>query len=243
MSEGNVDGEVYIDFNTGNVETYETTFRSYAPAASPAYTQSWLETLTKRVFDLSGALLLGAVFLPLIVGIFVLTRRSGGPALFRHHRVGKDGEVFECLKFRTMVPNADKLLAEVLESDIELKSEWLENQKLRNDPRVTPIGRFLRKTSLDELPQIWNVIRGDMSLVGPRPIVRDELMRYGRMASVYLSAKPGITGLWQATGRSDTEYRRRVAMDVYYVRNRRFLLDLYILLRTTSVVLKGKGAY
>jgi Undecaprenyl-phosphate galactose phosphotransferase WbaP len=243
MSEGNVDGEVYIDFNTGNVETYETTFRSYAPPVAPAYTQNWFETLTKRLFDLSGALLLGAVFLPLILAIFILTRRSGGPALFRHHRVGKDGEVFECLKFRTMVPNADRLLAEVLESDIELKSEWLENQKLRNDPRVTPIGRFLRKTSLDELPQIWNVIRGDMSLVGPRPVVRDELMRYGRMASVYLSTKPGLTGLWQATGRSDTEYRRRVAMDVYYVRNRNLFLDAYILLRTTKVVLQGKGAY
>jgi lipopolysaccharide/colanic/teichoic acid biosynthesis glycosyltransferase len=142
-----------------------------------------------------------------------------------------------------MVPDADRVLRELLEQHPELKEEWLRDHKLRNDPRITMPGRFLRRTSLDELPQIWNVIRGEMSLVGPRPVVRDELMRYGRCLPIYLSAKPGITGLWQVTGRNDTDYRRRVALDVYYVRNQRLLLDLYILLKTTRVVLGGGGAY
>jgi lipopolysaccharide/colanic/teichoic acid biosynthesis glycosyltransferase len=151
--------------------------------------------------------------------------------------------MFECLKFRTMVPDADRELHTLLESNEELKAEWIQNHKLKDDPRITAIGRFLRRTSLDELPQLWNVLRGDMSLVGPRPIVREELLRYGRSASVYLAVKPGITGLWQTTGRNNTDYRRRVAMDVYYVRNQSLWLDAYILLRTTGVVLGGTGAY
>src|SRR5216684_2932176 len=145
MSEGNVDGEVYLNFNT-SVDSYANNFSSYAAPIAPAYTQSWFETFSKRVFDLGGALVLIAVFAPLIIAIVFLLRRSGGPVIYRHRRVGFNGQVFECLKFRTMVPHAEQRLAEVLESDVELKSEWLEHQKLRNDPRVTPIGRFLRKT-------------------------------------------------------------------------------------------------
>lgn len=203
----------------------------------------WRRDALKRVFDVVGALLLGLVFSPLIVVIAVILRREGGPVIYRHRRIGRDGRQFECLKFRSMIPNAERALRELLERQPELEAEWVRDHKLRNDPRITNIGRFLRRTSLDELPQIWNVIRGEMSLVGPRPVVREELMRYGRSLPVYLSAKPGITGLWQVTGRNDTNYRRRVALDTYYVRRRSFLLDLYILIKTTRVVLGGDGAY
>jgi len=197
----------------------------------------------KTVFDVLGAVFLGLLFLPLIIAIAVLLRAEGGAIIFRHRRVGRDGKSFECLKFRSMVPDADRVLRELLERQPDLRSEWLRDHKLRDDPRITGVGRFLRRTSLDELPQLWNVIRGEMSLVGPRPVIREELLRYGRCAPIYLSATPGITGLWQVTGRNDTDYRRRVAMDVYYVRKQSTLLDLYILLKTTQVVLGGDGAY
>jgi exopolysaccharide production protein ExoY len=197
----------------------------------------------KRVLDILGALLLGIVFFPLILAVTVLLRREGGPIIFRHRRIGRNGETFDCLKFRSMVPNADRVLRDLLELHPQLKAEWLRDHKLRDDPRITAIGRFLRRTSLDELPQLWNVIRGEMSLVGPRPVVREELLRYGRHLHRYLAAKPGITGLWQVTGRNDTDYRRRVVLDVYYVRRQTIILDLYILLKTTQVVLGGSGAY
>jgi exopolysaccharide production protein ExoY len=197
----------------------------------------------KRVLDIVGATLLGIVFLPLILAVAVHLRREGGPIIFRHRRVGRNGEAFDCLKFRSMVPDADRALRELLDQHPELKAEWLRDHKLRDDPRVTAVGRFLRRTSLDELPQLWNVIRGEMSLVGPRPVVREELMRYGRHLHRYLAARPGVTGLWQVTGRNDTDYRRRVVLDVYYVRRQSVLLDLYILFKTTHVVLGGSGAY
>jgi exopolysaccharide production protein ExoY len=211
-------------------------------STTPRRRRSVRETL-KRMVDIAGAIVLGVVFLPLMLLIVLLLRNEGGPLIYRHRRVGQDGKTFECLKFRSMVPDADRKLREVLEQCPELKAEWLRDHKLRNDPRITAVGRFLRRTSFDELPQIWNVLRGDMSLVGPRPIVREEMMRYGRCLPVYLSTKPGITGLWQVTGRNDTNYRRRVVLDVYYVRKRSALLDLYILLKTARVILGGGGAY
>jgi lipopolysaccharide/colanic/teichoic acid biosynthesis glycosyltransferase len=195
------------------------------------------------VLDVIGAVVLGMVFAPLIGVIVLLMRRSGRGVIYRHKRVGHGGRTFYCLKFRTMVPNADQVLRELLEGNSELQAEWVRDHKLRNDPRVTSLGRFLRRTSLDELPQLLNVLRGEMSLVGPRPVVREELLRYGRNVNTYLAAKPGITGLWQVTGRNNTDYRRRVVLDTYYVRNQSLLLDLYILLKTTGVVLGGKGAY
>jgi exopolysaccharide production protein ExoY len=204
--------------------------------------RSW-QTLSKRALDVMGAVILGAVFSPLVLAIVLILRWDGGPIIYRHSRIGRNGKSFECLKFRSMVVNADRVLRELLEEHPEMKAEWLRDHKLRCDPRVTRLGAFLRRTSLDELPQLWNVLRGEMSLVGPRPIVREELMRYGRSLFVYLSAKPGITGLWQVTGRNNTDYRRRVALDVYYVRKQNLLLDLYILFKTPRVVLGGGGAY
>ena len=197
----------------------------------------------KRLLDVVGAIVLGLLFAPLIITIVLLMHRDGCSVIYRHRRVGRSGKMFSCLKFRTMVPNADQVLRDLLESDPNLRAEWIRDHKLRNDPRVTRLGRFLRRTSLDELPQLLNVLAGEMSLVGPRPIVREELLRYGRNVRTYLAAKPGITGLWQVTGRNNIDYRRRVVLDTYYVRNQNLLLDLYILAQTTGVVLGGNGAY
>jgi exopolysaccharide production protein ExoY len=197
----------------------------------------------KRLLDVIGAVILGLVFSPLMLVIVLLMRKADGSVIYRHRRVGRGGQMFSCLKFRTMVPNADQVLRDLLEKDSELQAEWVRDHKLRHDPRVTRLGRFLRRTSLDELPQVLNVLRGEMSLVGPRPVIREELLRYGRNVGIYLAAKPGITGLWQVTGRNDTDYRRRVVLDTYYVRNQNLLLDLYILAKTTGVVLGGNGAY
>jgi exopolysaccharide production protein ExoY len=211
--------------------------------ADLATARTSLKAAIKRSLDLVGSVLLAIVFAPLILVILVLMRRSGGSVIYKHRRVGRDGQFFECLKFRTMVPNADQVLRDLLQTDPALMAEWVRDHKLRNDPRITRLGRFLRRTSLDELPQIWNVVRGEMSLVGPRPVIREELLRYGRNVGAYLAAKPGITGLWQVTGRNNIDYRRRVVLDTYYVRNQNLGLDLFILFKTTGVVLGGKGAY
>jgi undecaprenyl-phosphate galactose phosphotransferase len=202
-----------------------------------------VQRFCKRTLDVLGALVLAGVFSPLILTILFLMHRQGGSPIFRHKRVGRNGEIFECLKFRTMVPNAEQALRELLTRNSELRAEWGRDHKLRDDPRVTRLGKFLRSTSLDELPQLWNVVKGEMSLVGPRPVTREELLRYGRNMLLYMMVKPGITGLWQVSGRSNTDYRRRVAIDVCYVRNRSILLDLWILLKTTLVVLGRHGAY
>jgi Undecaprenyl-phosphate galactose phosphotransferase WbaP len=201
------------------------------------------EYLAKRVFDVVSAVILGLLLSPLILLVVILIRLGGEPVLFRHRRIGRNGRMFQCIKFRTMVPNAEEVLRHLLNEHPELRDEWTQNHKLRNDPRVSAIGRVLRLTSLDELPQIWNVLRGEMSLVGPRPIVRAELLRYGRDASKYLAVKPGLTGLWQVKGRSDTTYRRRVAMDRFYVRHQSLFLDIYILTATPAAVLRRSGAY
>lgn len=246
--DSDVHGESAVAFEHGTVgvHSFEPRQRDEVPTQAAALTSppSSPYAAAKRVLDIAGAIVLAIVFCPLILAIVVLMRRRDGDSIiYKHRRVGRDGRTFECLKFRTMVPNADQLLRELLERDPEIKAEWVRDHKLRCDPRVTPLGRFLRRTSLDELPQLWNVIRGEMSLVGPRPVVREELLRYGRNVRTYLSAKPGITGLWQVKGRNDTDYRRRVVLDTYYVRNQGLLLDLYILLQTTRVVLGGSGAY
>jgi exopolysaccharide production protein ExoY len=231
-----LDSEHYA--SSGGEQCTPITSGPIAAAAIPS-----LRNVTKRLLDVFGAFLLGIIFAPLMLIIAVLTHRQGASVIYRDRRIGRNGHVFECLKFRTMVPNADQVLRDLLECDPDLKTEWFRHQKLRHDPRVTPVGRFLRRTSLDELPQIWNVLRGEMSLVGPRPAFREQLLLYGRHLSTYLSVKPGITGLWQVTGRANTTFRRRVILDTYYVRNQSFLLDVYILFKTMSVVLVGIGAY
>jgi exopolysaccharide production protein ExoY len=221
----------------------ETLHTGVARAARPAWAPSGAAAVLKRFVDVIGAIVLGIVFMPLIAVIVFMLRKGGGPVIYVHRRVGRGGQMFPCLKFRTMVPDAEHALRELLESNPELQAEWVRDHKLRHDPRVTRLGRFLRRTSLDELPQLVNVLRGEMSLVGPRPVVREELLRYGKNVGMYLAARPGITGLWQVTGRNDTDYRRRVVLDTYYVRNQNLLLDLYILAKTTGVVLGGNGAY
>ena len=197
----------------------------------------------KRLFDLAGGIVLALVFLPIFLPYCIAVRLSGKPVFFGQMRIGRNGRPFRCYKFRTMVVNADAVLEDLLERDAEARREWASCHKLRDDPRITPVGRWLRRTSLDELPQIWNVIKGEMSLVGPRPVVYEEVPRYGRRARHYLSVQPGMTGLWQVSGRNDTGYRRRVAMDVWYVRNQSLGLDCLILLKTVSVVISARGAY
>jgi Undecaprenyl-phosphate galactose phosphotransferase WbaP len=198
----------------------------------------------KRVFDLSLALVLGLAALPLIALIALLTRLgSPGPVFFGQERVGRYGRRFKLWKFRTMLPDADVVLARYLDAHPELAAEWKASRKLRSDPRVTWIGRWLRSTSLDELPQVWNVIVGDMSLVGPRPIEAHEIEKYADYYGHYARMLPGITGLWQVSGRSNTTYEERVALDVYYVQNWSLWLDVYIVACTAKAVLLCEGAY
>ncbi|UUL81619.1 sugar transferase [Sphingomonas qomolangmaensis] len=180
--------------------------------------------------------------LMLIVAMLIYAR-DPGPILFRHRRIGKGGRSFHCLKFRSMVVDSDQQLADLLTSDADARFEWAVNHKLKNDPRITSLGRFLRKSSLDELPQLFNVLRGDMSLVGPRPIVEAEVRFYGRYFAEYRSTRPGITGLWQVSGRSDVNYRRRVAMDVVYARRRSLGMNAYIVGRTIPAVLAARGSF
>lgn len=204
---------------------------------------AYLQSRRKRCVDVAGALSIGLVFSPVIVTAVVILAAQSGPVFFAHERVGRKGKRFRCYKFRTMVTNADAVLNELLENDPESRAEWLRDFKLKKDPRVTRMGRFLRKTSLDELPQLWNVLNGTMSLVGPRPVVREELVRYGRGARFYLVNRPGLTGLWQVSGRNDIDYSRRVALDRAYTENAGFWLDFRIVMRTVWIVLRVKGAY
>lgn len=198
----------------------------------------------KRTVDLSIAAVGTILILPLLAAIYLAIRfTSPGKVLYTQNRVGKNRRIFRAWKFRTMVSNADTVLKDCLERDPELRKEWEANQKLRNDPRVTAIGRILRKTSLDELPQIWNVFCGDMSLVGPRPITEGEVRRYGSDFDLYRKVLPGMTGLWQVSGRNRTTYEERVQHDSYYVRNWSVWMDLYILGKTVRTVLAGEGAY
>jgi Undecaprenyl-phosphate galactose phosphotransferase WbaP len=203
----------------------------------------WPARLLKRVFDVFAALVLlvlGA--LPLLY-IALRIRRDGGPAIFAHKRVGQTGKVFPCFKFRTMQVDAEERLRELLANDPAARAEWEREFKLRNDPRITPIGQFLRRTSLDELPQLFNVIRGEMSLVGPRPVIRAELARYGDDVDYFLMVRPGMTGLWQVSGRNDTGYDTRVYLDTWYVKNWSLWYDIAILFKTIRVVLNREGAY
>ncbi|MCK1404978.1 sugar transferase [Bradyrhizobium sp. 76] len=198
---------------------------------------------SKRVVDVVIAASAILFLAPLFVVCFLLTVLSSpGPALFRHKRVGFNGRDFGCFKFRTMVTDAEERLSHVLESNPAAAAEWAATRKLRNDPRVTLIGAILRKSSLDELPQLFNVIKGDMSIVGPRPVTEDELAMYASSQGAYLSCRPGITGLWQVSGRSSTTYSKRVACDTFYARNWSMALDAKIFIVTIPALLLSENA-
>lgn len=200
--------------------------------------------LIKRIFDLTLTILGGLMISPVLLVIAVMVGIDNrGRIIFAHKRVGAAGKKFPCYKFQTMVPDAEEKLKKYLAENPEARREWEESFKLTNDPRVTKLGGWLRKTSLDELPQLWNVILGDMSLVGPRPIVEDEVPKYGKNIREYYMVLPGITGMWQVSGRSDTTYPERVAMDTWYVRNWSVWIDIMYLFKTVKAVLQGKGAY
>lgn len=203
----------------------------------------WPARLTKRIFDTLIACLLLVILSPVLMVITVWIRKDGGPALFAHARIGKQGRTFDCYKFRTMVVDAEEQLEALLQSSPALRVQWEQDHKLKTDPRISKFGHFLRRTSLDELPQLFNVVRGDMSLVGPRPVVRGELSRYGDEVGYYLMVRPGMTGLWQVSGRNDLDYDARVYLDTWYVKNWSLWHDQIILSKTVSVVLTRAGAY
>jgi len=196
----------------------------------------------KRYFDLSCAIAAVIFLAPLMGLLYLLVRRDGGPGIFVQQRVGKDGVLFPCYKFRTMVPDAETTLQDLLVCNEQFRKDWEADRKLRNDPRITSFGAFLRRKSLDELPQLFNVIRGDMSLVGPRPIVPDEREKYGQAITYYMRTRPGLTGLWQVSGRNDISYAKRVELDTDYTRSSTWMKDFAILLKTVGVVVTGRGA-
>ncbi len=191
------------------------------------------------VIAFAAVVLLAPVLLVIAIAVWA---QDGGSPIFVHQRLGRGGVLFPCLKFRSMVVDSQVRLAELLATDPDAAAEWARDQKLRDDPRITRLGQWLRKTSLDELPQLFNVLAGQMSLVGPRPIVESEIWRYGRYYQHYCSVRPGITGLWQVSGRNDLSYRRRVVLDTVYARTRSLAVDLAIMLRTVPAMLSGRGS-
>jgi lipopolysaccharide/colanic/teichoic acid biosynthesis glycosyltransferase len=223
------------EFNT------PTTTRSRRAARAPAQDVD-AQLMWELAQRLLGLLILLFLLPIMLVTAVAVVAQDGGPVLFKHRRIGARGEPFECLKFRSMRTDAQARLADLLASDPAARAEWAEHQKLRRDPRVTPLGDFLRRTSLDELPQLVNLVRGEMNLVGPRPIVESETARYGARLRHYQAVKPGITGLWQVSGRSSVGYRRRVAMDSLYARRRNVGLDLWIIVMTVPAVLLKRGS-
>lgn len=208
--------------------------------------KSWVTLFNrtlKRIFDIFSSILLLILLSPLFIYLMIKISRDGGPAIYGHTRVGMAGEKFKCYKFRSMVINSQEVLDNLLTTDPVAKAEWEKDFKLKNDPRITKLGHFIRKTSIDELPQLWNVLKGEMSLVGPRPVTEDELDRYRQYIKYYLAVRPGITGLWQISGRNDISYNERIRLDVRYVITWSFFKDIIILCRTVYVVFFRKGAY
>ena len=199
--------------------------------------------IVKRTFDILGSSFLLLLLLPFCIPLYFIITRDGGNFIYEHSRIGQHKKKFKCLKFRTMVNNSDEVLEKILAADESARLEWEKDFKLKDDPRITPIGRWLRARSLDELPQLWNVLKGDMSLVGPRPIVKDELPYYQEDVDYYLMAKPGMTGLWQVSGRNNVSYDTRVYFDTWYAKNWSLWNDIVILLKTAKVVCKKTGAY
>lgn len=213
-------------------------------ASAPAWSRAAPACHLNTALNIGIALLALAFFLPLMIFVaLAVWGHDRGPVIFAHKRIGLGGRTFPCLKFRSMAIDAQERLKDLLDRDPEARAEWEQDHKLRNDPRVTKLGAFLRKTSLDELPQLFNVLRGEMDLVGPRPIVDAEIPKYGSRFKNYCAVKPGITGLWQVSGRNDTSYRSRVAMDCIYAKAKSPVLDLWVMIYTIPAVLLRKGSY
>ena len=204
---------------------------------------SVLREATIRALDILGALSGLILTAPIMLVVSILIMRDGGSAFFSQIRVGQQGRGFSCFKLRSMASDAEARLQTLLENDPNAAAEWAEARKLKDDPRITKLGHFIRKTSIDELPQLWNVLKGDMSLVGPRPIVPDELSMYGKDAAGYLSVRPGLTGLWQVSGRSDCDYETRIALDIEWTETRTIASYLEIIFKTVPAVLAKDGAY
>ena len=203
---------------------------------------SVVERINLHTNQLCALIILALLSPVMLVVAFLIWQRDGAPVFFAHYRVGHDGKLFRCMKFRTMYRESEQMLSDLLARSPEARAEWKRDQKLRDDPRITPIGNFLRNTSLDELPQLFNVLRGEMSLVGPRPITVGELTRYGKVRWHYLSVRPGMTGLWQVSGRNNTTYDERVELDRSYVEERSLWMDAVILCKTVKVVVAREGA-
>lgn len=200
--------------------------------------------LLKRFFDIGLILLFSPILIPVFLFLMILVKiTSKGPIFYGHKRIGQYGKKFKCWKFRSMCINSQEMLEEILKTDPERAAEWEKERKFKDDPRVTKIGKFLRKTSLDELPQLINIFIGQMSFIGPRPVTEDELVKYGQYKDYVLSVAPGLSGMWQVSGRSDTGYEERVSLDTYYIQNWSIWLDIWITIKTVAVVLNHKGAY
>lgn len=200
----------------------------------------------KRMFDIVFALFVLTVFSPVYLILMILVAlNSKGPIFYVQQRIGRNYQPFNCIKFRTMIDNADEALEVIMKKSDRFRQEFQDSYKLKQDPRITKIGKFLRLTSLDELPQFWNVLKGEMSVVGPRPLVPEELIKYGHKIDTVLKIKPGITGLWQVSGRNDIPYPKRVKIDVYYATSHSWVLDLWIVYKTIGVIVfpRNNGAY
>ena len=249
----NVDGGVLQAFETTVVDEEKKTFVNTEVneningivvfKRSTKYIK-YLNLFFKRIMDIIGSLVGITILIPLtvIVKIVNVLNKDYGPIFYSHERIGMNGKHFKMYKFRSMCMDSQEVLEKILAEDEDAKKEWEETMKLKNDPRITPIGKILRKTSLDEFPQFINVFKGEMSLVGPRAVIDGEIEKFGEYKNAFLSVKPGITGYWASHGRSDTSYDERVEMEYYYVRKNTVLMDIRILFRTVISVIKKEGA-
>ncbi|MCL2129947.1 MAG: undecaprenyl-phosphate galactose phosphotransferase WbaP [Treponema sp.] len=231
-------------FNINNIWMSVKDFDGILGLATSHRLKMYWNLAIKRFFDLGIIIVGGILILPFLLFIALLIKiTSPGPVLYGHQRLGLNGKLFNAYKFRSMVMDAEKKLDEVLRADGRLRDEWEASHKLKNDPRITKIGKILRRTSFDEFPQLLNILKGEMSLVGPRPVTDKEIIKYGENATRILSVKPGLTGLWQVSGRSDTDYVERISYDLYYIQSWSVWLDIWIMYKTPGAILKGKGAY
>ena len=230
-----------------DISTISTNVRDFGGILGFSSTHNLTKPISlfwKRFIDLLLLLISSPVVLPVVLIVSLIVKISSpGPVFYGHKRTGKNGKEFKCWKFRSMVIDADKQLEKILAENPEMRAEWEKDRKFTNDPRVTKIGKILRKTSIDEIPQFFNILTGEMSFIGPRPVTEPELKKYGNKAQIILSVQPGLSGMWQISGRSDTGYEERVTLDSYYIQNWSVWLDIWIIIKTVYVVLRGKGAY